>query len=84
MSREEADAMFQPFRGAFAKGSGLGLAIVHRIVSDHDGEVRVSSVAGQGTVVRVFLPPRQLPEGGVEPAPSDVTETPDLISGHGS
>ncbi len=84
MSREEADAMFQPFRGAFAKGSGLGLAIVHRIVSDHDGEVRVSSVAGQGTVVRVFLPPRQLPEGGVEPEPSDVTDTPDLVSGHGS
>ena len=84
MSREEADAMFQPFRGAFTKGSGLGLAIVHRIVSDHDGKVRVSSVAGQGTVVRVFLPPRQLPEGGVEPEPSDVTEMADLVSGHGS
>ena len=84
MSPEEADAMFQPFHGAFARGSGLGLAIVHRIVSDHDGAVRVVSTPGEGTVVRVFLPPRRLLDGGVEPGPADVTEAPDLVSGHGS
>ena len=45
-------------RGAFAQGSGLGLAIVHRIVTDHGGDVQVSSAAGAGTTVRVRLPVR--------------------------
>jgi two-component system, NtrC family, sensor histidine kinase PilS len=55
---EELDALFQPFHGSFAKGSGLGLAIVHRIVSDYNGEIRVSSQQGVGTSVSVRLPAR--------------------------
>jgi signal transduction histidine kinase len=55
---EELDAIFQPFRGNFAKGTGLGLAIVHRIVSDYNGEIQVSSTPGQGTTVSVRLPVR--------------------------
>jgi len=55
---EELDGLFQPFHGSFAKGSGLGLAIVHRIVSDYNGEIRVSSQAGAGTTVSVRLPAR--------------------------
>src|SRR5213075_1291170 len=42
---EELDSLFKPFHGRFPKGSGLGLAIVHRIVSDYNGEIRVSSHA---------------------------------------
>ena len=42
----------------FAKGSGLGLAIVHRIVSDYNGEIQVSSQPGAGTTVSVRLPAR--------------------------
>jgi two-component system sensor histidine kinase PilS (NtrC family) len=53
---EELDSLFQPFHGRFAKGSGLGLAIVHRIVSDYNGEIRVSSPPGVGTTVSVRLP----------------------------
>lgn len=52
----QLDSLFQPFRGSFARGSGLGLAIVHRIVSDHNGEVRVESEVGHGTRVLVRLP----------------------------
>ena len=52
----ELDAMFQPFRGSFAKGTGLGLAIVHRIVSDYGGEIQVRSELGAGTSVSVQLP----------------------------
>jgi two-component system sensor histidine kinase PilS (NtrC family) len=55
---EELDAIFQPFRGTFAKGTGLGLAIVHRIVSDYNGEIHVSSTPGRGTTVSVRLPAR--------------------------
>jgi two-component system, NtrC family, sensor histidine kinase PilS len=53
---DELDAIFQPFRGTFAKGTGLGLAIVHRIVSDYNGEIHVSSTPGHGTTVSVRLP----------------------------
>jgi two-component system sensor histidine kinase PilS (NtrC family) len=55
---EELDSLFQPFHGSFAKGSGLGLAIVHRIVSDYNGEIQVSSRRGAGTTVSVRLPAR--------------------------
>ena len=55
---EELDSLFQPFHGRFAKGSGLGLAIVHRIVTDYNGEIQVSSQPGQGTTVSVRLPAR--------------------------
>jgi two-component system, NtrC family, sensor histidine kinase PilS len=57
---EELDSLFQPFHGSFAKGSGLGLAIVHRIVSDYNGEIRVSSQRGAGTTVSVRLPARNV------------------------
>ena len=53
---EELDAIFQPFRGGFARGTGLGLSIVHRIASDYGGEVRVASRKGEGTTVEVLLP----------------------------
>src|SRR4029079_3041306 len=55
---EKLDALFQPFHGTFAKGSGLGLAIVHRIVSNYNGEIQVSSQRGAGTTVCVRLPAR--------------------------
>ncbi len=55
---EELDGLFQPFHGRFAKGSGLGLAIVHRIVTDYNGEIQVSSQPGRGTTVAVHLPAR--------------------------
>jgi len=55
---EELDGLFQPFHGSFAKGSGLGLAIVHRIVTDYNGAIQVSSHPGAGTTVSVHLPAR--------------------------
>jgi two-component system, NtrC family, sensor histidine kinase PilS len=53
---EDLDGLFQPFHGSFANGTGLGLAIVHRIVSDYQGEIQVSSQLGRGTTVSVRLP----------------------------
>jgi len=55
---EELDRLFQPFHGTFARGTGLGLAIVHRIVTDYNGEIQVSSQPGGGTTVSVHLPAR--------------------------
>ena len=53
---EELDAIFQPFRSSFERGTGLGLAIVHRIVTDYNGTIQVSSTVGAGTSMRVHLP----------------------------
>ncbi len=58
MAPEEVDGLFQPFHGHFSKGSGLGLAIVHRIVTDYNGDIQVSSRPGAGTTVAVRLPVR--------------------------
>ena len=55
---EDLEGIFQPFHGSFSRGSGLGLAIVHRIVSDYNGEIVVSSAPGAGTTVTVRLPVR--------------------------
>ena len=60
---EELDAIFQPFRSTFSKGTGLGLAIVHRIVSDYNGEIQVSSTPGRGTTVSVRLPVKAVGAG---------------------
>jgi len=53
---EALDEIFQPFRSTFEKGTGLGLATVHRIVTDYNGSVQVSSRVGVGTLVTVRLP----------------------------
>ncbi len=53
---DELESMLQPFHGRFAQGTGLGLAIVHRIVSDHGGELLVTSAPDAGTTVCVRLP----------------------------
>ncbi len=56
--QEDLDVIFQPFHSSFEKGTGLGLAIVHRIVTDHNGTINVSSRVGAGTAVTVRLPMR--------------------------
>ena len=44
-------------RGAVAgKGSGMGLAIVRAILAAHGGAIEVSSIPGQGTSFRFWVP----------------------------
>ena len=57
---EESDRaqLFAPFFSTRTRqgGTGLGLSVAHGIVTDHGGEIRVDSVPGQGTHVRISLP----------------------------
>lgn len=63
--------VFEPFfttkRG---KGTGLGLSISQAYARSHGGDIRVDSLPGQGTTVRIRLPIRQeghpLPENDEE------------------
>jgi two-component system nitrogen regulation sensor histidine kinase NtrY len=53
---ESREKLFLPYFSTKGRGTGLGLAIVHRIVTDHQGAIRVEDNAPQGTVFTVELP----------------------------
>jgi signal transduction histidine kinase len=53
---ENVEHLFTPFFTTKAEGCGLGLSVVHGIISEHSGEVDVTSVLGAGTSFTVTLP----------------------------
>ncbi len=56
MDTSVRDRALLPFFTTRPAGTGLGLAIVARFVQAHGGKLEISSAAGKGTSVRVFLP----------------------------
>jgi len=51
-----------PARDPMRQGTGLGLEVAHRLVRLMEGDITVDSTLGQGSVFRVALPLRALPE----------------------
>jgi len=56
MSEDVQEKIFHPFYTTKEKGTGLGLAVINKIVTDHHGDITVSSVAGIGSTFTVRLP----------------------------
>jgi len=55
----QVEKIFEPFYTTREKGTGLGLAIVHKIVENHNGELRVNSPPkgmARGSCFTVILP----------------------------
>jgi len=52
---DEQKKIFHPFQTSRIEGAGLGLTMAHRIVSDHNGEISVSSEPDVGTVITITL-----------------------------
>ncbi len=55
---EDLPRVFEPFfkTKTASKNRGLGLAWVYGIVTNHGGNVAISSEVGQGTSVKIYLP----------------------------
>ncbi len=63
---EIIERIFDPYFTTrdLAKGTtGMGLAVVHGIIKANDGSIKIESEPGQGTIVEVYLPQYNIPEG---------------------
>jgi two-component system sensor histidine kinase PilS (NtrC family) len=56
IAAEHLPNIFEPFFTTKPNGTGLGLAIVHRIIQEHEGEIRVETAWSGGARFVILLP----------------------------
>lgn len=57
MDQQTLNRAFEAFYTTKSKGTGLGLSLCYSIVTGHGGTIEIDSAPGQGTKVRICLPP---------------------------
>ena len=55
MTKEQLSNIFRPFITYKSDGTGLGLAVTSEIINAHHGQLKVSSVPGQGSTFCIYL-----------------------------
>jgi CheY-like chemotaxis protein len=63
MPQEIQAKVFDPFFTTKSKGHGLGLTVVHGIVRNLHGTIHITSEAGKGTTLQIWLPCAEAPVG---------------------
>jgi signal transduction histidine kinase len=66
ISEESLPHIFEPFFTTKSSGTGLGLSISYDIIRQHQGEILVESVPGEGATFTVWLPLAPSEEAGKE------------------
>ncbi|MCR9200913.1 MAG: PAS domain S-box protein [Planctomycetaceae bacterium] len=56
IERENLQQIFEPYFSTKPNGSGLGLATCYSIINRHQGDLKVDSTVGVGTVFTLLLP----------------------------
>jgi two-component system sensor histidine kinase HydH len=56
ISSSDLKKIFNPYFTTKSTGTGLGLAIVHKIIEAHQGNIKVTSTLGKGTVFTISIP----------------------------
>jgi nitrogen-specific signal transduction histidine kinase len=82
MAAEIIAKAFDPFftTKPQGRGTGLGLSMIYGFVKQSGGQVRIHSVVGEGTTVRLFLP-RHMGPVQPEPATRTLADTPATRAG---
>jgi signal transduction histidine kinase len=58
ISEQDTEKIFDPFYSTKVHRYGMGLPLVKQIVSEHLGEIELSTVLGKGTTFRMIFPSR--------------------------
>jgi two-component system sensor histidine kinase HydH len=53
---EDLDKVLDPYFTTKPDGTGLGLALAYKIIDEHNGSIRFSSLEGEGTTVTISFP----------------------------
>ena len=56
ISETDLSRIYDPYFTTKPAGTGLGLAIVYNIIEAYDGDIKIESQMGKGTLVTIHLP----------------------------
>ena len=57
--KEVLPKIFDPFFSTKNKGSGLGLSVSYNIIKQHQGNIKVESIVGEGSTFTIELPKKE-------------------------